>query len=189
MKKDQFNHLKWSDSRWGKTRKFGIFDIQTVIRQSPTGQRGTFVIADTPHWVTIIPMLNDTMAYMVRQFRHGSGMVTLEFPSGVVHRGEDPAKAAVRELLEETGCEAGSIVEIGNVNPNPAFMNNRVYTFLATDLIKVQELDLDDLELLEIEEVEIAKVMEAGGTGDFDNGVLLIALQWYRRWLDSAVHD
>ena len=122
MEKNQFDQLRWTDVERGRARRFGIFDVQPVVRISPSGRRWTFVVVDTPDWVTIIPMLGDNLVHMVRQFRHGSKTVTLEFPSGVVNRGEAPAVAAGRELLEETGCTAASLIEIGSVNPNPAFI-------------------------------------------------------------------
>ena len=122
------------------------------------------------------------MVYMVRQFRHGSGTVTLEFPSGLIDSGELPEIAARRELLEETGCTARELIHIGSVNPNPAFMNNTLHTYLALGLEKVSDLDLDDMELLELEKIDLAEVLKNAGTGQFDNGILLIALQRLARW-------
>jgi len=40
---------------------------------------------------------------MIEQYRHGSETVILEIPGGCVDPGEEPIKAAERELLEETG--------------------------------------------------------------------------------------
>ena len=40
---------------------------------------------------------------MLRQYKHGVRRVCLTFPGGYVAPGEDPAVAAERELLEETG--------------------------------------------------------------------------------------
>ncbi len=61
---------------------------------------------------------------MVKQYRHGSDSITLEFPAGMVDPGEDAKETAKRELLEETGYTSQSIVLVGKVNPNPAFMTN-----------------------------------------------------------------
>ena len=119
---------------------------------------------------------------MVRQFRHGSGEITVEFPSGMIDSGEAPEAAARRELLEETGCTAGQLIHIGSVNPNPAFMNNKLHTFVALGLEKVSDLDLDDMEILEVEEMALAQVLDDAGGGEYDNGILLVALQWLARW-------
>jgi 8-oxo-dGTP pyrophosphatase MutT (NUDIX family) len=37
----------------------------------------------------------------------------------------------VRELEEETGYVSSDLVEIGRVEPNPAFLSNRCWTYLA----------------------------------------------------------
>ena len=43
---------------------------------------------------------------VVRQFRPNLGEKTLEFPAGGIEDSEDPASAAEREVLEETGLES-----------------------------------------------------------------------------------
>ncbi len=185
MGKDQFEHLSWVDIRQSRIARLGIFDINMIRRRSAAGQTGRFVIVDTPDWVTIVPFVSRSpdVVCTVRQFRHGSSRVTLEFPAGVVNRGEAPAVAAARELLEETGCAAGRLLHIGAVNPNPAFMNNRIHTFVALDLEKVQDLALDELELLELEQTYLADIIERAGTDEYDNGIMMIALQWLERWM------
>ena len=189
MAKDQFSRLGWTDIRQTRLARLGIFNINLVRRRSVTGQKGRFVVVDTPDWVTIVPLIRrePDVVYTVRQFRHGSGNITVEFPAGVVHGGEPPETAARRELLEETGCKAGELIHIGAVNPNPAFMNNKIHTFVALDLERVQDLDLDDLELLELEETALDAVFQGAGSGEYDNGILLIALQWLRRWQKGAL--
>jgi hypothetical protein len=64
-------------------------------------------------------------------------------------------------------------------------MNNKIHTFVALDLKKVQELDLDELELLDLEETPLADIFERAGTEEYDNGILMIALQWLSRWITS----
>jgi 8-oxo-dGTP pyrophosphatase MutT (NUDIX family) len=188
MAKDQFGHLGWEDIRQSRIARLGIFNINLVHRRSAAGQRGRFVVVDTPDWVTIVPFVsrNPDIVYTVRQFRHGSGTITSEFPAGVVHGDEDPKVAAARELLEETGCRANELIHIGAVNPNPAFMNNRIHTFVALGLQKVQELELDDLELLELERTKLAEMYRRAGVDEYDNGILMIALKWLDRWSGSG---
>ncbi len=130
-------HLVWHERSRKKLYSFGIFDIYLADRSTDDGSRGNFVILDLPHWVTIVPVIREggeEKFLMVRQFRHGSETVTLEFPAGTVEPGEDPAATAERELLEETGYRADRIALAGRVNPNPAFMNNYTHTFVASGL-------------------------------------------------------
>ena len=185
MEKDQFKQLSWADIRQSRIARLGIFDINVIRRRSAAGQTGRVVVVDTPDWVTIVPFVSrePDVVYTVRQFRHGSGTITSEFPAGVINSGEAPEIAAARELLEETGCTPGELIPIGSVNPNPAFMNNRMHTFVALDLTKTDDLALDDLELLELEETPLADILERAGSGAYDNGILMIALQWLQRWM------
>ena len=37
------------------------------------------------------------------QYRHGTGKIALEFPAGIIDKGETPKEAAIRELQEECG--------------------------------------------------------------------------------------
>ena len=40
---------------------------------------------------------------MTEQYRHGTGKIALEFPAGIINKGETPEEAAIRELQEECG--------------------------------------------------------------------------------------
>jgi 8-oxo-dGTP pyrophosphatase MutT (NUDIX family) len=50
---------------------------------------------------------------LVKQFRYPINMFSIEFPAGLIDKGETPESTAVRELLEETGYTG----EITSVSP------------------------------------------------------------------------
>src|SRR5208337_964796 len=54
---------------------------------------------------------------LVEQFRHGNDASTLEVIGGVCDPGEEPGFTARRELLEETGHEAASWVDLAAARP------------------------------------------------------------------------
>ena len=56
-----------------------------------------------PDWVLILARTTDCKWVMTEQYRHGTGKIALEFPAGIIDRGETPEEAAIRELQEECG--------------------------------------------------------------------------------------
>jgi 8-oxo-dGTP pyrophosphatase MutT (NUDIX family) len=69
---------------------------------------------------------------VIKQYRHGAGIISLEIPAGTTEAGEDPKHAAVREMLEETGYQFDQIEEIATLYANPATSGNITYTYLMT---------------------------------------------------------
>ncbi len=183
---DEDHHWTEISSRYViKTPIFSLIRSKRVDRQK---REGEFFIVEAPEWVTVIPLFetpeNDEFL-MVRQYRHGSRQVTVEFPAGIVDAGELPRDAAIRELKEETGYEAEEIIAIGSVNPNPAFMTNHTHTFLARGLRKVSEQKLDPLERVEFRKVPVREVFHNMGEGEYSNGVMLISLSFFDKWKRS----
>ena len=56
-----------------------------------------------PDWVLILARTAEGKWVMTEQYRHGSGKIALEFPAGIIDKGETPEQAALRELQEECG--------------------------------------------------------------------------------------
>src|SRR6056297_870490 len=192
--------LMWNESSRKTLLESPIFSVRSIHRHSSDGREGDFICLDAPDWVTVVPLLSGEQRddhdgdqgpqfIMVEQFRHGSGKVTFEFPAGPIDPGEEPQRAAERELLEETGYTAGSLVALGNVSPNPAFMNNRVHVFLANDLVWHKEQELDENEQIHTHLEPVDKVRQQMGTGAYDNGVMVIALQFFSRYKQKLGAD
>ena len=96
--------------------------------------RRDVLVMEAPEWINVIPLLEDDRVVMVRQWRYGIQTPTLEIPGGMVDPGEDARSAASRELEEETGFRAGRLRLLGSTHPTPAFITNRISTWLATEL-------------------------------------------------------
>ena len=64
-------------------------------------------------YLAIVALTPDGRIPIVRQYRPAIETFTWELPAGLVERGEEPAAAAARELLEETGYPARAIHSLG----------------------------------------------------------------------------
>jgi len=71
-----------------------------------------YYVLEYPDWVNMIGITEQNELLVIKQYRHGAGIIALEIPAGTTEAGEDPKNAAVREMLEETGyrhtlCQSG----------------------------------------------------------------------------------
>ena len=89
---------------------------------------------DVPDYVAVVARTAAGGVMLVRQHRPVVGRETLELPSGHVDAGESPEQAARRELLEETGMEAGSIELLGVLVPDVGRLVNRMWCYFAPDV-------------------------------------------------------
>lgn len=175
-------HLIWNEIDAKQVYKCRVFSVRDTTSEAPDGTKNVFSVIDAPDWAIVIPVL-DTPAgkkfLMVRQWRHGSRSLSLEFPGGVLEAGESDIAGAQRELAEETGWKAGNIIKLGEFSPNPAIMSNRVHVFLAKDLIYTGKQDLDDDEYVDVEQISVDEVLKGMGKEPYIHALMASALCLY----------
>ena len=181
--------LAWNEEGRKKVFDCRIFSIRESYCRSPENELRTYTVIDAADWVIVVPVLDTPQGkefVMVRQWRHGSYSLSLEFPGGVSEPGEDPIDAAAREMLEETGYKPGRIRKIGEFSSNPAIMSNRTHFFLAEDLVDTGKRALDSDEYVETELVNIDDVINGMGQPPYIHSLMGSAMALY---LQSALQE
>ncbi len=146
-------------------------NIRIDTCELPNGNRLDAMIFEFGAWANILALTKNGEAVLVKQYRHGVCDVLWELPGGVVEDGEDPMDGAKRELLEETGYRATKLIPVGRLYPNPALQTNTLYCFLAADIEKVGEQNLDAGEDIEVHLVPLNELIEMAKRGDFPHAL------------------
>lgn len=158
---------------------FQVLRVREIrVRNPRNGSEHPRVVIDAPDWVTVVPVTPRGQVVLVRQFRCGIWAPTLEVPGGVIDPGEAPARAAARELEEETGFRAREILPLGVCHPNPPIQANRTHSFLALGCERVGEARPEAGEDIEVELVERDELPRRVLGGEITHALVLAALYY-----------
>ena len=142
----------------------------------PNGERAIREFCLHVGAVCVIPITDDGMVLMERQFRYPHGRVFYEIPAGKLdYAEEDPLCAAKRELREETGAVAGKWTFLGRLDTSPALINEKIYMYMAEEL-SFTERELDDDEFLEVEKTPLAELVDMVMQGKISDAKTQIAV-------------
>jgi ADP-ribose pyrophosphatase len=127
--------------------------VEKIRVRMPDGQERERVVVHPGDAVAIFPVRADMSCYLIRQYRFAIGEYILEAPAGTLNSGERPEETAHRELIEETGLSAATLIPRGFLYTTPGFTDERIYLFEAHGLSPSCLYQKD-----EDEEIEVIRV-------------------------------
>jgi ADP-ribose pyrophosphatase len=90
---------------------------------------------------------------LLKQYRYAVDQYIFEAPAGTMEEDEDPIETAQRELIEETGFVAKTIVPKGFIYTTPGYTDEKIFLFEARDLSPSEEFGKDEDEIIEVMDV------------------------------------
>jgi ADP-ribose pyrophosphatase len=130
-----------------------------------------FFVHIKPDVALVLPITRNNEVVFVRQYRHAIDDFFIELPAGGFNPEiENAESAALRELEEETGYAVRGIKKIATLYDRPSKDTNRTHLFLAENVMKVSEQNLDMTEEIEVLLIPIDEVL-----GKIENGEISVA--------------
>jgi ADP-ribose pyrophosphatase len=118
----------------------------------PNGFVKDAVIVHPKNAVAILPVTG-TGYRLLRQYRYAVGQYIYEAPAGTMEDGENPLETAHRELIEEAGVAAKTMIPRGFIYTTPGYTDEKIFLFEARDLSPSHEFGKDADEVIEVMDV------------------------------------
>lgn len=146
----------------------------------PNGSRTEMAVVRHPGSTAVVPLLDDNMVVMERQYRHAVGQYLLEIPAGTMEAGELPLDCVRRELEEETGYTATHMMELGSVLILPAYSDEKIHIYIARGLIPARQ-NLDKDEILDVVNYPFEETLRMITDGRITDALTVLSLQkaWF----------
>jgi len=174
---------------WSRETRFDGRLIRVVVDtcESAEGETIHRELVLHPGAAAILPLLPDGRLLLVSQYRRPADTVLWEVPAGKLEPGEKPLSCAKRELVEETGHEAGEWRELLTFYTTPGFSDERITLFLARQL--AQSALPDAHEIAQCRAFALDELVRMIHSGELRDGKTVLAIEHYRTSFEGPRKD
>lgn len=152
-------------------------DIDTV--RFPNGTIGELEMIRHSGASAIVPILEapgeEDRILLIRQYRYAAEGFLYEVPAGRLDAGELPEACAHRELKEETGYSAQTMVPLTEIFTTPGFTDELIHIFIARGLT-AGDSALESDEILAVHPTTFTRALEMIDEGVIKDGKTIVAL-------------
>jgi ADP-ribose pyrophosphatase len=172
------------DGRWERLSSERLmqnpyFTLRSDRLRLPDGAvKDPYYVVERPDAAIVFPLTPSDEVVLVRQYRPPLDMMELGLPAGLVEEGEEPEKAARRELLEETGYAGSEWERLGAVASSPSLKDNWAHLYLARGVERAEAPQPDEYERVEVVLVPVGEILQEvkAGTIVSSSGVAAVLL-------------
>ena len=142
------------DTKWLKVRKDRV--------ELPNGHiMDDYYVVEKSNVALIVALDSENRVILKNEYRYPLDTELVELPGGTFEADNDnPLEVAQRELLEETGYKSDNWEPVGIYYDYPTKDINSVHVFLAKDVYKVAEPNLDVSEDISFSFIPLKEAVE-----------------------------
>jgi len=163
-------------SHWAYDGKY--LKVRQDLIQIPGRASEVWDIAATQGAVAVIPINAEGHLVLVEQWRRAISRITLELPAGMLDIDESLMDCAQRELQEETGYKAGSLLPFGGCFSSPGTFSEYIHLFLGQDLSE-SRLHADDTENIDVRPVSLQDALKMIEQGEICDAKTVVGILRY----------
>jgi 8-oxo-dGTP pyrophosphatase MutT (NUDIX family) len=134
---------------------FKVYNDKVI---QPDGKDGEYATIEFVEGVSVLPIDDDGLVYLTRQFRYAVGRESLETVAGGIED-EEPLEAAKREAREELGIEAGEWIPLGAIDADTSILKAPSHQFIARKL-SFRKPERDDTEEMESVKMKLDEAVQ-----------------------------
>jgi ADP-ribose pyrophosphatase len=169
----------------------GFLDLVDLSVQGPDGELHQRFVVRHPGAVVVVPIEDDLRhVLLVRQYRAAIDGYVLELPAGKRDvDGEPPEATAHRELEEEIGHRARTLMPLAEFYNTPGFCDEYTYLYAALGLQALDARNAQTAEeaVMEIERIALADVPRMIEAREIVDAKTIIGLTLAREFLNTPV--
>lgn len=160
-----------------------LFRIEQVALQFSNGEKRLYErMKPSGKEAVMIVALDHNEVLLIEEYAVGLESYELGFPKGLIDPGETPRHAAQRELKEEVGFGARTLIPLGRLTMAPSYFSGFMNIMLAMDLYP-EKLEGDEPEPLVIRRWPITDLLQLLEQPQFQESRNVSALFLLREWL------
>ena len=170
---------RWERLSSEKLMETPYFALRSDKLRLPDGAiKDPYYVIERPDAAIVFPLTETGEVVFVRQYRPAIDRIELGLPAGLVEEGEEPEKAARRELQEETGYAWGEWESLGAVASSPSLKDNWAHLYLVRGVERAAPPQPDEYERIEIVLVPIGEILDEIRAGNIvsSSGVAAVLL-------------
>jgi ADP-ribose pyrophosphatase len=133
-----------------------------LVAKTVEGNERPYYSIRTADYVCVMALTANQEILLVRQYRAAVEKYTVELPSGHLEPGEDPAEAARRELLEETGYAVDAVHFLGSLTTDAGRLSNRMWCYFADSAVHQSDVLEEGVALIICDKTELARFISDG---------------------------